>query len=154
LLQSAYNLYFSQTLPKVKQANPTFTHIEAFAVVASNWKLSPLNPLNVHGFGLNPVQAGGNAAAPVQREPMEVIDLDSEDEVEVVDVKDEVGGGVEAGLDEVLGEIEIVEIKRDVVEIRPEVDRIQVDAVETKPELVEIVKDETKQVKVEETIQI
>ena len=85
---------------------------------------------------------------------MEVIDLDSEDEVEVVDVKDEVGGGVEAGLDEVLGEIEIVEIKRDVVEIRPEVDRIQVDAVETKPELVEIVKDETKQVKVEETIQI
>ncbi|KAJ1558921.1 hypothetical protein HK096_004374 [Nowakowskiella sp. JEL0078] len=41
-----YNLFFKTELQKVKLANPTLTHREAFTTVALNWKRAPENPAN------------------------------------------------------------------------------------------------------------
>ncbi|KAJ3308605.1 Axial regulator YABBY 4 [Blyttiomyces sp. JEL0837] len=43
---SAYNLFMKNELPRVKAANPTMSHKDAFKVAASNWKSSAENPVN------------------------------------------------------------------------------------------------------------
>ncbi|KAJ3073596.1 hypothetical protein HDU98_001191 [Podochytrium sp. JEL0797] len=43
---SAYNLFMKTELPKVKVADPTLTHKDAFKVAAGNWKTAAENPAN------------------------------------------------------------------------------------------------------------
>ncbi|KAJ3070707.1 hypothetical protein HDU98_006254 [Podochytrium sp. JEL0797] len=43
---SAYNLFMKTELPKVKIADPTITHKDAFKVAAGNWKTAAENPAN------------------------------------------------------------------------------------------------------------
>ncbi|KAI8832734.1 hypothetical protein BC829DRAFT_365937, partial [Chytridium lagenaria] len=43
---SAYNLYMKAELPRIKKADPSLSHKDAFRLVASNWKTSPENPAN------------------------------------------------------------------------------------------------------------
>ena len=40
---SAYNVFMKSEIAKVKKANPTFDHKEAFKTAAGNWKNSPAN---------------------------------------------------------------------------------------------------------------
>ncbi len=41
---SAYNLFMRSELAKVKKAQPTLNHKEAFTAAAGNWKNSSANP--------------------------------------------------------------------------------------------------------------
>ncbi|KAJ3126535.1 hypothetical protein HK098_007435 [Nowakowskiella sp. JEL0407] len=41
---TAYNVFLASELKRVKEANPTMTHKEAFKQAASNWKVAPENP--------------------------------------------------------------------------------------------------------------
>ncbi len=43
---SAYNTFMKTEITKVKKANPTLDHKDAFKVAAGNWKTSKENPLN------------------------------------------------------------------------------------------------------------
>ncbi|KAI8924068.1 hypothetical protein BC831DRAFT_402967 [Entophlyctis helioformis] len=43
---SPYNQFMKDELPKVKAAQPTLSHRDAFKAAAGNWKSSPLNPAN------------------------------------------------------------------------------------------------------------
>ena len=43
---SAYNTFMKSEIAKVKKANPSLDHKEAFKVAAGNWKTSSENPAN------------------------------------------------------------------------------------------------------------
>ena len=43
---SAYNLFMKSELAKVKKAQPTLDHKQAFTAAANNWKNSKENPAN------------------------------------------------------------------------------------------------------------
>ncbi|KAJ3055022.1 hypothetical protein BCR33DRAFT_711422 [Rhizoclosmatium globosum] len=43
---SPYNIFMKTELPKVKAADPSLSHKEAFKVAASNWKNAAENPNN------------------------------------------------------------------------------------------------------------
>ncbi|KAJ3101054.1 hypothetical protein HDU97_001697 [Phlyctochytrium planicorne] len=43
---SAYNTYMKAALPKIKAADPSLSHKEAFKKAAEQWKDSPDNPAN------------------------------------------------------------------------------------------------------------
>ncbi|KAI9014107.1 hypothetical protein DFJ74DRAFT_732513 [Hyaloraphidium curvatum] len=79
---SAYNIYVRDILPKIKAANPTFTHQEAFRVAAANWTKSPLNPANAH-LAAAPAAADDWAPEPEAQDgigaaEMETVDLTSD----------------------------------------------------------------------------
>jgi hypothetical protein len=43
---SAYNTFMKSEIAKVKKAQPSLDHKEAFKVAAANWKTSKENPAN------------------------------------------------------------------------------------------------------------
>lgn len=43
---SAYNVFMKSEIAKVKKANPSLDHKEAFKSAAGNWKTSKENPAN------------------------------------------------------------------------------------------------------------
>ena len=43
---SAYNVFMKSEIAKVKKANASLDHKEAFKVAAGNWKTSSDNPIN------------------------------------------------------------------------------------------------------------
>lgn len=43
---SAYNVFMKSEIAKVKKANPSQDHKEAFKTAAGNWKTSKENPAN------------------------------------------------------------------------------------------------------------
>lgn len=43
---SPYNIFIKSEVPKVKKANPSLSHKDAFKVAAQNWAHSNENPKN------------------------------------------------------------------------------------------------------------
>ena len=72
---SAYNLYMAQELARVKAAQPTLSHKEAFTLAASKWKDSKDNPKN-GGTALVAAAAAAAAAAPAAGTKRKVADED------------------------------------------------------------------------------